>query len=363
MENIIYIIPIFFLLWVYSLYSVLKNNFSNNDKIVWILALIFLPFTAVFYPFIGRKQILVEEKDYKEVPKKNKFIAIFLTILNIGLGYFYIGKFKKALLTMLIFPILVYTLYYISSFYVNVFSIIISYTTIVLFYLYVIFDLLKKISREEIIFSKLNKWYFIIIIFIVSIFYMIMIKSIFPVYYLSQHSNSMSNTIINGDNFLVREDSNYIPERGDIVVFKYPVNEKTIFVKRIVAKSGDIIAIKDKHLLLHLKEGNDFIRSNYPSERIVEIANKLWIIDPYKNKYTGIHNDPEVVDNGLNPSELFNMLPVLIADNSYFVMGDNRDHSNDSRFWGLVSERNIIGKVNNIYLNFNSIERIGKEVN
>lgn len=354
------------LFWLYSIFSVLKNDFSDgNNKIVWILALIFLPFTAFAYPFISKKQIRVENNNefVKNKPvKKNKYIAIILTLLNVGLGYFYIGNFRRAFLSIILFPILILSLYYISSYYSNKFTILLNYTIIILFYLYIIYDLLKKISQEKVVISKFTKWYFLVIYFIVSIFYIISIKNIFPIYYLSLSSASMENSIIKGDTFLVRKEYNYTPNRGDIVVFKYPKNEKVLFVKRCIAKSGDVVAIKDKQLLIQPKEGIEFIKENYPKENILEIDGNLWVINPYMAEYFGIIYDKEVVDNGLNPKELFNMSPFIVPDNSYFMMGDNRDHSNDSRFWGAVPEKNIIGKVTNIYINFDDFSRWGEEI-
>ncbi|UTJ07297.1 signal peptidase I [Arcobacter roscoffensis] len=142
------------------------------------------------------------------------------------------------------------------------------------------------------------------------------------------------------------------PQRGDIVVFRYPKNEKIHYVKRAVATGGDIIAIQKKNLLLHPKEGNEFVKANYPKESIIEVGDRLWVINPYKKDHPGIHTDPSVVNNGLNPSELFNMMPIKIPEDETFMMGDNRDHSNDSRFWGTVPYKYIVGKPWFIYFSW-----------
>ena len=148
------------------------------------------------------------------------------------------------------------------------------------------------------------------------------------------------------------------PKRGDIVVFRYPKNEAIHYVKRAVATAGDLVAIKDKHLLLHPKEGNEFVKANYPKENIVEVADKLWVVNPYRKEHPGIHNDPNVADNGLNPSELFNMMPIIVPEDETFMMGDNRDHSNDSRFWGTVHYKYVVGKPWFIYFSWDENKEI-----
>ena len=147
------------------------------------------------------------------------------------------------------------------------------------------------------------------------------------------------------------------PKRGDIVVFRYPKNETIHYVKRAVATGGDIIALQDKNLLLHPKEGNEFVKANYPKESIIKVGEKLWVVNPYKIEHPGIHNDPSVVNNGLN-SELFNMMPIIIPDDETFMMGDNRDHSNDSRFWGTVPYKYVVGTPWIVYFSWNNEKEI-----
>lgn len=134
------------------------------------------------------------------------------------------------------------------------------------------------------------------------------------------------------------------PQRGDIVVFRYPKNPKIHYVKRMVATGGDIVALKDKHLLLHPHEGNEYVKKNYKENEYVSFSNKLWIVDPYRKEHPGIHNDKSVTLDGLAPMQLFNTMPIRIPKGEYFMMGDNRDHSSDSRFWGTVKYRHIVGK-------------------
>lgn len=148
------------------------------------------------------------------------------------------------------------------------------------------------------------------------------------------------------------------PKRGEIVVFRYPKNEKIHFVKRLVAVGGDLLALKDKHLLLHPNEGDDYIKNNYKKEEYIEFINKLWIVDPYKKDHPGVHNDVNVKNNGMNPSQLFNMMPIEVPKGEYFMMGDNRDHSNDSRFWGTVKYKYIVGTPWLIYFSIDKNKEI-----
>jgi signal peptidase I len=138
-----------------------------------------------------------------------------------------------------------------------------------------------------------------------------------------------------------------LPQRGDIVIFKYPHNDKVYYVKRLVATGGDYIMLRNKHLYLHLKEGDKFIEEHYNKNTYVDIDNMLWLKDPYKLKYKGIH-----YDNATFPEPLVNFGPVKVNDSEYFMMGDNRDHSNDSRFWGSVAYKYIVGKPWFIYFSW-----------
>jgi len=133
------------------------------------------------------------------------------------------------------------------------------------------------------------------------------------------------------------------PKRGDIVVFRKPGQEKVHFVKRCVAIEGDMIFQQDKDLYLRPVEGDKYIRDNYPKNRVVEMQNTLWVKNPYQENFKGVWHDETVVDDGMQPPQLFHFQPKRIETGEYFMMGDNRDHSNDSRFWGTVPYANIEG--------------------
>ncbi|MCK9374234.1 MAG: signal peptidase I [Sulfuricurvum sp.] len=132
--------------------------------------------------------------------------------------------------------------------------------------------------------------------------------------------------IINGDT----------PSRGDIVIFRYPNNTQLHYVKRCVALPGDELFVMDKILYIHPHEGDEYIRKTFAAYPIIDINGKLWVKDPYTLEHPGIHHDEMIMDNGTFPIEIFNFGPVVVPENQYFMMGDNRDHSNDSRFWGPV---------------------------
>jgi signal peptidase I len=184
----------------------------------------------------------------------------------------------------------------------------------------------------------------------------------------------------NGNGHLIEGDK---PKREDIVIFLFPKDGKTHFVKRCVATGGDEILYTDKHLYIHFSEGDEYIKKNYPANKIKTIRNKLWVENPYMDKYPGIQYAPkkgtafshlkERVEYGItidmHPTyvdelgkKLFhtrmgqpvNAFYKKVEKDHYYMMGDNRDNSNDSRFWGSVPYRLVVGKPWFIYFSWDN---------
>lgn len=133
------------------------------------------------------------------------------------------------------------------------------------------------------------------------------------------------------------------PARGDIVIFRYPHNIKMHYVKRCVAIPGDELFVLDKNLFIHHKEGDEWIKENFYGYEVMNFAGKLWVKNPYMKDHPGIHHDEKIINDGKYPAQIFNVAPLRVDADNYFMMGDNRDHSNDSRFWGSVPYDNVEG--------------------
>lgn len=147
-------------------------------------------------------------------------------------------------------------------------------------------------------------------------------------------SGSMKNTLQIGDHILVNKfiygvklpfTSTTIisykePQRGDIVVFKFRQEPKKDFIKRTIGVPGDVIEIKNKEIYINKKR----LEQDY-----------------------AIYTDLRIIPKALQPRDNFG--PVTVPENSIFVMGDNRDQSYDSRFWGFVDLKDVKGKAFIIY--------------
>jgi signal peptidase I len=129
--------------------------------------------------------------------------------------------------------------------------------------------------------------------------------------------NSMQPTLLLGDQVMtnLKYYKNQKPKRGDIVVYEYPEDVSKDMMHRIIAIEGDEIAIKNKKVYL----------------------NNEILFEPYL-----VHLEKDIVPADQNPRDNFG--PIKIPKDSYFVMGDNRDRSYDSRFWGVVKLEAIKGK-------------------
>ena len=155
------------------------------------------------------------------------------------------------------------------------------------------------------------------------------------------------------------------PKRGDIVIFRYPHNPKTHFVKRCVALPGDELFVVNKDLFIHHSEGDEWIKKEFADYETVVFAGKVWVKNPYMKDHKGIHHDEKIINNGNYPMPIFNFAPIKVDEENYFMMGDNRDHSNDSRFWGAVPYDNIEGTPWFIYFSIDDNweirwDRVGK---
>jgi signal peptidase I len=151
-------------------------------------------------------------------------------------------------------------------------------------------------------------------------------------------SGSMEPTLLVGDHILVTKFiygthipfTNYVilpvssPKRGDVVVFEYPKDESIDFIKRVIGLPGDKLQIINKQVYINGKK----------------------LYEPY-----AYYGDPEILPASESPRDNFG--PVVVPEGEYFMMGDNRDFSNDSRYWGFVKRDLILGKAEIIYFSWN----------
>jgi len=176
-------------------------------------------------------------------------------------------------------------------------------------------------------------------------------------------TGSMEDTLLIGDHLLVDKlayapsgaVSRFIlpysePKRGDIIVFRYPVDIKQTFVKRCIGIPGDHIRLVNKQLIL-----------NGHAAKEPYVYHKSDLIDSYRDNFPAEPNtfmaDPA---NDMLANHTVNG-EIVVPPGFYFAMGDNRDSSLDSRYWGFVPRGNIIGKPVIIYWSYDaSTEALSK---
>ncbi|MQY50874.1 signal peptidase I [Rhodocyclus tenuis] len=193
-------------------------------------------------------------------------------------------------------------------------------------------------------------------------------------------SGSMIPTLLVGDFILVNKyaygvrlpiiDKKIInvgsPQRGDVMVFRYPEDPSVDYIKRVVGVPGDTIAYQDKRLTINgepveVTQVDDYLHP----ERLFYSHQFVEKLGPVEHRFLNDEDAPAFInDASAFPHRedcLYNHSGVIckVPEGQYFMMGDNRDNSRDSRYWGFVPEQNIVGKAFFIWFNFNDLKRVG----
>ncbi|WP_233863779.1 signal peptidase I [Paraburkholderia adhaesiva] len=155
-------------------------------------------------------------------------------------------------------------------------------------------------------------------------------------------------------------------ERGDVVVFRYPKDESVDYIKRVIGLPGDVVAYQDKRLTINGKLVPQTPQQDYFDEERIGYA-KQFTQDLFGRK-NNILNNPAVPPFVIGAEDFpyrdncqYNEHGVIckVPQGNYFMMGDNRDNSADSRYWGFVPEANVVGRAFFIWMNFGNLRRIG----
>ncbi len=187
-------------------------------------------------------------------------------------------------------------------------------------------------------------------------------------------SGSMMPTLLHGDFILVNKFAYGVrlpvlhtkilnvgsPQRGDVVVFRFPKDPSNDYIKRVIGLPRDHILYKGKVLFIN-------------GRRVNQVANRMYRgtgANSVMNGAVVLHEDIESVKHDIliNYSRFNGAGEFSVPDNHYFVMGDNRDHSSDSRVWGFVPEENLVGRAFLVWMNWDfsgrkfNFERIGQEI-
>ena len=295
--------------------------------------------------------------------RRRWWLAGLLSFLVPGLGQVYNGQETKGLLFYFILSIsggfLISLIHFILKppsrpFFFWVIFLAVIFISLVL-YLFIIFEAIysaKKISGDYSL-KKYNRWYIYLLIILVirlagfSVNTTVIEHNIFKGYKIP--TASMMPTLLVGDHFLcdLGYYNNHNPERGDLIIFKTVGVETKILLKRIIGIPGDTIQIVDGTVYINQKKLDLEFLKKVTLEQGVEADEYRETLgnSSYQILYLGNSNY-----NWANR----NYGPVTIPDGEYFVLGDNRDNSYDSRYLGMVRRDQIEGRPVFIYFSWDT---------
>lgn len=272
--------------------------------------------------------------------RRSPVVAVLLSLLMPGLGHVYCGMPARGIAFYLGQWVLI-AVVGLSGLIFSLGGLIAAVAIDAAYHIFIVVEAAIKAARlKEIHLNWYNRWY----VYVAAIFLLSFIanETLVPVVQnpiaglrtFKIPSSAMQPALERGDHVMakLRPYENSVPKRGDVVVFYYPLDKTKDFLKRVVGLPGERIEIKNKQVFI----------------------NGQRLEDPW-----GIHTDSRTLPNLGVPRD--NLPPTTIPDGSVFVLGDNRDYSHDSRFWGCVEIKDIHAKPLFIYWS-KDFKRIGNRI-
>jgi signal peptidase I len=193
-------------------------------------------------------------------------------------------------------------------------------------------------------------------------------------------SGSMIPTLLVGDLILVNKftygirlpvvniklTEGHAPQRGDVMVFRYPPKPSLDYIKRVVGVPGDEVAYLDKKLTINGQPVSKTAVPDFFDEDAMQYFKQFEeVLAGKRHRILNDDNRPAFIPGADNfpfkQNCRYSVEGVVckVPEGQYFMMGDNRDNSLDSRYWGFVPDKNIVGRAFFIWMNFGSLKRIG----
>lgn len=266
-------------------------------------------------------------------PHPKPLVAGLLAVLSPGLGHLYAGGLKFAISLLVVTIVLSNILWFMIIFWeAPPFNVLIPLVISAAFLVYSIVSAVRAAQAYHTAATKPKRLTKFLHYAAVTVGTWVLAALVVPIFgsygtYVTPTA-SMANTIMAGDRILCDESAydNSDPQRGDLVMFLFPGDKKTLHVKRCIAVGGDSVLMIDKKVFVNGAEVS---------------------LPP-----TGAHSDSEIVP------KRDNFGPYRVPAGSYFVLGDYRDDSYDSRFWGSVDRSLITGRAIRVWFNF-KLGRVG----
>jgi signal peptidase I len=292
--------------------------------------------------------------------KRSPWLAAALSLVSTGLGHVYCGRIVRGLALFcgsLLFAPLAVALALISPATAILVVLILAFVAVIGLYLFAVVDAWRLARAVGTSFTPRD--------YNTPLVYLLLglVGVIYPaaaLVYLRGHvfeafsipTNSMVPTILEGDHVLVNKMVSSTPERGDVVVFRAPSRPGQNWIKRVIGLPGDRVEVRDGEVFIN---GKKLERERVPGSHLPELGpqlrGKVYTENLAGRRYR--------IQLGGGEEKAADFAEKTVPEGSYFLLGDNRDNSLDSRGFGFIPRGEIVGEVAYVYLPAEAWSRFG----